>query len=202
MNYQQWLDEKIHHIKQSKSVPKLLLHSCCAPCSSYVLEYLSQYFFITVFFYNPNIHPEEEYKKRLNEQIRLIKQLPTKNELLFIEGKYEPNIFFKEIQGLESEPENGKRCLKCYALRLEEAAKKACELDISHFTTTLTVSPHKNTKLINEIGHDIAKTYKITFFYSNFKKKNGFKRSVLLSNQYNVYRQNYCGCIFSMNNKK
>ena len=200
-NYQQWLDSEIKNIKENKNTPDLLLHSCCAPCSSYVLEHLSKYFSITVFFYNPNIQPEEEYKKRLEEQKRLISILPTVNKVHLIEGKYEPGIFFKEVRGLENELEGGKRCIKCFQLRLEKTAQKAKELNFTYFTTTLTVSPHKNARLINKIGETTSKDYSINFLYSDFKKKNGFKRSIAMSKQYGLYRQNYCGCIYS-NRKK
>ncbi len=202
VNFQQLLDKKINEIKQDNLVPKLLLHSCCAPCSSYVLEYLSQCFSITVFFYNPNIHPEQEYKKRLNEQKRFIEQFPVKNKVNFIEGKYEPNLFFQEVKGLEQEKEGGSRCLKCFYLRLEKTAQKANELNFTYFTTTLTISPHKNAKAINQIGNEIANKYHLNFLFSDFKKRDGFKRSIVLSNQYHLYRQSYCGCIFSRNNKE
>jgi len=202
VNFQQWLDKKINETKQDNLVPKLLLHSCCAPCSSYVLEYLSQYFSITVFFYNPNIHPEQEYKKRVNEQKRFIEQFPVKNKVNFIEGKYEPNLFFQEVKGLEQEKEGGSRCLKCFYLRLEKTAQKTQELKIPYFTTTLTISPHKNAKVINQIGSEMAKKYQLSYLLSDFKKRDGFKRSIILSNEYHLYRQNYCGCIFSRNNRE
>jgi epoxyqueuosine reductase len=201
IRFQQWLDDKIHEIKENKIVPKLLLHSCCAPCSSYVLKYLSPYFSITVFFFNPNIHPKEEYHRRLAEQKRLIEHLPTKNKVSFLEGKYEPKLFFQEVQGLEQEKEGGERCFKCYELRLEKTAQKASELHFPYFTTTLSISPHKNAKKINQIGHKIAIAYQLNYLYSDFKKKDGFQRSIILSKQYHLYRQNYCGCIFSINNK-
>ncbi len=202
VNFQQLLDKKINEIKQENFTPKILLHSCCAPCSSYVLEYLSQYFSITVFYYNPNIHPEQEYKKRVNEQKRFIEQFPVKNKVNFIEGKYEPNLFFQEVKGLEQEKEGGNRCLKCFYLRLEKTAQKANELNITYFTTTLTISPHKNSKAINHIGSEIAKKYQLSYLFSDFKKRDGFKRSIILSKRYGLYRQNYCGCIFSRNNKE
>ncbi len=181
-----------------KPVPKLLLHSCCAPCSSYVLEYLSQYFSITVLFYNPNIHPEEEYNKRLDEQKRLIEQFPVENKVSFIKSQYEPGFFFQEVKGLEQEEEGGKRCFKCYELRLEKTAQKTVELKFPYFTTTLSISPHKSAGKINRIGSEIAKKYQLNYLFSDFKKRDGFKRSIILSNQYNLYRQNYCGCIFSI----
>lgn len=197
LNYQQWLDSEIEKLKEDKNIPDLLLHSCCAPCSTYVLEYLSKYFSITVFFYNPNIHPREEYQKRLDEQKRLIAMFPAINKVNLIEAEYETAVFFEEVEELENEPEGGKRCLKCFELRLKKTAQKAKELNFPYFATTLTVSPHKNARVINEIGQTISKNYSINFLYSDFKKKNGFKRSIALSQQYGLYRQNYCGCIFS-----
>ena len=200
VSFQQWLDRKINDIKKDKYSPKLLLHSCCAPCSSYVIEYLSTYFLVTVFFYNPNIYPEAEYKKRLKEQIKLIKKLPVENEVNLIVGPYEPDVFFQRIKGLEQEKEGQKRCLKCYELRLEKTAQHASQSGFSYFTTTLTISPHKNAKLINRLGYNIASTYQLEYLFSDFKKKGGFKRSITLSHQYQLYRQNYCGCMFSKNN--
>ena len=202
LNFQQWLDSKIWEITKKNLVPELLLHSCCAPCSSYVIEYLSQYFSITIFFYNPNIHPEEEYHRRLSDQKRLIKLLSVKNKVNFMEGKYEPEIFFEKIEGLENEPESGKRCLKCFYLRLDKTAQRARDLKIPYFTTTLTISPHKDALAINGIGNKIADKYQLKYLFSDFKKKNGFKRSIILSNQYGLYRQNYCGCVFSKTQNK
>ncbi|MDD4765920.1 MAG: epoxyqueuosine reductase QueH [Atribacterota bacterium] len=199
VNFQKMLDEKINEIKKNNHTPKLLLHSCCAPCSTYVIEYLSQFFSITVFFYNPNIHPEEEYIRRLNEQKKLIEQFPVQNKITFIEGKYEPEVFFKEVKGFENEPEGGNRCLKCFYLRLNKTAQKAQELKIPFFTTTLTISPHKNAIAINRIGEEMANKYQVNYLFSDFKKKDGFKRSIVLSEQYGLYRQNYCGCVFSNN---
>ncbi len=197
LNAQQWLAEKIKEIKKSKQIPSLLLHSCCAPCSSYVLDYLSAYFSITVFFYNPNIHPEEEYKKRWQEQIKLLQKLPVKNTVNYITGPYEPELFFQKIKGSEQEPEGKRRCLKCFELRLEKTAQKAIELGCDYFTTTLTISPHKDALAINQIGSHIGTIYHLNYLYSDFKKKEGFKKSISLSHQYQLYRQNYCGCIFS-----
>ncbi len=196
-SYHKWLEEKIEEIKKKKATPKLLLHSCCAPCSSYVLEYLSPYFSITVFFYNPNIHPEAEYKKRLKEQIKFINTFPAKNEVKLITGPYEPELFLQKVKGLEQEKEGQRRCLKCYQMRMEKTAWQASLLGFPYFTTTLTISPHKNAKLINQLGANIASFYQIAYLFSDFKKKGGFKQSILLSHQYKLYRQNYCGCIFS-----
>ncbi len=200
-NYQQWLDKKIYQLKQENLVPDLLLHSCCAPCSSSVLEYLSQAFSIKVFFYNPNIHPEEEYKQRLKEQKKLIDLLKVNRKVHLIEGRYEPARYFQKVKGLEMEKEGGKRCIKCFELRLEKTAQKASELKIPYITTTLTISPRKNAVLINDIGQKIAKNYQLEYLFSDFKKKEGFKRSIALSNQFHLYRQNYCGCIYSKNQK-
>lgn len=196
-SYQKWLDEKINEIKNKHHKPELLLHSCCAPCSSYVIEYLSPFFSITVFFYNPNIHPEEEYKKRLAEQITFIGKLTIKNRVKFREGPYEPELFFQKVKGLEQEKEGGRRCLKCFELRMEKTAQVASQLGFTYFTTTLTVSPHKESSLINQLGGDIASVYGIEYLFSDFKKRAGFQRSIELSHQYQLYRQNYCGCIFS-----
>ncbi len=195
--YQKWLDEEIDKIKKDRHTPKLLLHSCCAPCSSYVIEYLSPFFSISLFFYNPNIHPEEEYKKRLEEQIVLIDKLTVKNKVKLIIGPYEPELFFQKIKGLEQEKEGAIRCLKCFELRLEKTAQKASQLNIPYFTTTLTVSPHKNAKLLNQLGKKIASLYRLQYLFSDFKKRGGFQRSIFLSHKYQLYRQAYCGCIFS-----
>ncbi len=196
-NYQHYLEQEIEKNVSKKITPKLLLHSCCAPCSSYVLEYLSQYFSITVFYYNPNIYPEEEYNKRLAEQKKFITLFPAKNRINFIQEKYESEIFFEKVKGLENKKEGGIRCLKCYSFRLENTALKALELDISYFTTTLTVSPHKDAHIINVLGKNIAKKYQLNYLYSDFKKRNGFQQSITLSKKYNLYRQDYCGCLFS-----
>ncbi len=197
INYQLKLDEIINKIINSDSVPTLLLHSCCAPCSSYVLLYLSQYFKITLFFYNPNIMPDLEYKKRLDEQIRLIETVTTKYPINFIEGDYNPNAFLNQSKGLEKEPEGSTRCFKCYQLRLEQTAKYASDNNYDYFATTLTVSPYKNASKINEIGKYLENKYNIKYLTSDFKKRNGYKESIRLSEKYNLYRQHYCGCPFS-----
>ncbi|WMJ79870.1 epoxyqueuosine reductase QueH [Clostridium sp. MB40-C1] len=202
VNYQKILDKKLEEIKALDKVPSLLLHSCCAPCSSYVLEYLSEFFNITIFYYNPNIHPENEYRKRVQEQKEFISQLPTKTKINFIEGNYNTQEFFNITKGLEEEREGGTRCFKCYELRLREAAKKAKELNFDYFTTVLSISPHKNSEKINEIGEKLAEEFNIKFLNSDFKKKNGYKRSIELSKEYNLYRQNYCGCVYSQRNLK
>lgn len=202
INYQKILDKKLEELSASNKVPSLLLHSCCAPCSSYVLEYLSEFFNITVFYYNPNIHPESEYRKRVEEQKEFIENLPVKIKITFIEGKYLPEEFFHIAKGLEEEKEGGIRCFKCYELRLKEAAKKAKELNFDYFTTVLSISPHKNAEKINEIGEKISQEFGVKFLNSDFKKKNGYKRSIELSKDYNLYRQDYCGCVYSQRNKE
>lgn len=196
-NYQLQLEQTIKQIEQTSTVPTLLLHSCCAPCSSYVLEYLSQYFAITVFYYNPNIAPKAEFDFRSSEQQRLIDELPQKHPIHYIEGTYDSEIFYAMAKGLEKEPEGGERCKKCFVLRLGEAAKMAKEGGFQFFTTTLSISPHKNAQLLNEIGENLAKEHGISYLHSDFKKKNGYRRSCELSGIYNMYRQDYCGCIFS-----
>ncbi|MGN0624426.1 MAG: epoxyqueuosine reductase QueH [Oscillospiraceae bacterium] len=197
INYQRQLDDLLKKISGEEKVPSLLLHSCCAPCSSYVLEYLSQFFSITVFYYNPNIFPAEEYSKRVEEQKRLISQLPVKNKISFIEGSYDTGEFFDCVKGLEDVPEGGERCFACYRLRLERAAQKAKELGFDYFTTTLSISPYKNAAKLNEISAELSEIYGVKNLPSDFKKKEGYKRSIQLSQQYELYRQDYCGCVFS-----
>lgn len=189
--------EKIIKQADSANPPKLLLHSCCAPCSSAVLEYLSQYLSITVFYYNPNIFPEAEFLHRIDEQKRLIEQLPVKNKISFVERGWHPDRFYDAVKGLEHIREGGKRCFACYRLRLEESAKLAAELGYDYFTTTLSISPYKNAPKLNEIGEELAEKYGVKHLPSDFKKKNGYKRSVELSAEYGLYRQDYCGCVFS-----
>ncbi|MFL0196736.1 epoxyqueuosine reductase QueH [Clostridium sp. WILCCON 0269] len=196
VNYQNELNKIINKIVEDEKIPSLLLHSCCAPCSSYVLEYLSKYFNITVFYYNPNIYPQEEYVKRVREQEEFIFKF-SPNKINFIEGLYDSEKFYSLCKGLENEKEGGFRCLRCYRLRLNETAKLAKSQKYDYFTTTLTISPHKDAGKLNDIGRDLASKYGIEYLYSDFKKKNGYKRSIELSKIYNLYRQNYCGCIFS-----
>ena len=176
--------------------PRLLLHSCCGPCSSYVLEYLSDYFDITLFFYNPNIQPAEEYEKRLSAQTQLLESAKYKNPVAFLAGEYEPQRFFEAVKGLENCREGGARCEKCFELRLSKAAEIAKKGGFDYFATTLTVSPHKNAVLINEIGGRYQ-----NYLPSDFKKREGYKRSIILSKEYELYRQDYCGCIFSKGEK-
>lgn len=197
VNYQLVLDSIIDDIIKSNLCPSLLMHSCCAPCSSYCLSYLAEYFSITVLYYNPNISPEEEYSKRVHEQIRLIKELPAKNKISFVEGKYEPLKFFKMAEGMENMPEGNERCFKCYEMRQREAAVYASLNNFDYFTTTLSVSPHKNAQILNEIGLKLEKEYDVKYLVSDFKKRGGYQKSIQYSNEYHLYRQNYCGCIFS-----
>lgn len=196
-NFQKEMDKLIEQNKKDGLTPSLLLHSCCAPCSSYVLEYLSQYFNITVLYYNPNISPKEEYICRLNEEKRLIKEMTFKNPVKILDCDYNVDEFFAVAKGFEKEPEGGKRCEKCFDLRLDFTAKTAKENGFDYFATTLTISPLKNANLINEIGEILAEKYSVKYLCSDFKKKEGYKRSITLSKEYNLYRQNYCGCIFS-----
>ena len=201
-NYQKKLEKLINDIKEKNITPTLLLHSCCAPCSSYVIEYLSPYFNITILYYNPNIYPIEEYEKRKQEQIKLIKELPTKNKVNILNCDYDNDLYEKNIKGLEKEPERGSRCTKCFWLRLEKTAITAKKNNFDYFGTTLTVSPYKNSKLLNEIGLSLQEKYNIKYLYSDFKKNNGYIRSIELSKEYNLYRQNYCGCIYSRINSQ
>ncbi len=180
MNYQRELDRVIAQHQRAGEVPKLLLHVCCAPCSSYCLEYLSDYFDITVYYYNPNISIKEEY-----DPVRLT------------ESAYHPEEFFAAVKGLEQEPEGGLRCRECFRLRLRATAQKAKELGFDYFTTTLTISPLKNAALLNEIGAEMGAAYGVPWLWSDFKKREGYKRSIELSREYDLYRQNYCGCVFS-----
>ena len=192
----------LEEISKLNYTPKILLHSCCAPCSSYVITFLSNYFDITILYYNPNIAPQEEYEKRKNEQIKLIKTLNTKNKLDFLDCDYENNIYNEVIKGYENIPEGGSRCHICFNLRLEKTAKLAKLNNYDYFCSTLTVSPHKNSKVINEIGEKISNKYNIKWLYSDFKKNEGFKQSIELSKKYDLYRQDYCGCIYSKKDKE
>lgn len=200
MNYQLKLEEILKENKNT--TPKLLLHSCCAPCSSYVLEYLTNYFEITILFYNPNITKEEEYLKRLNEIKKLVETIPHKNKIEVVEGRYEPQEFFDIAKGLEDLKEGGERCFKCYQLRQEEVAKYAKENNYDFFTTTLSISPHKNANKLNEIGEELSLKYKVNYLYADFKKKGGYQRSIELSKKYDLYRQDYCGCIYSKRDRE
>lgn len=202
VNYQKELEKIIEKNCSRDITPSLLLHVCCAPCSSYCLEYLSKYFKITVYYYNPNISLSEEYEYRLSEEKRYILLRDFKNPVNIIDSEYEPKDFFAAVKGLEGEPEGGRRCAECFKLRLDATAKKAKELGFDCFTTTLTISPLKNAELLNEIGFEMGEKYGVGWLPSDFKKREGYKRSIQLSREYDLYRQNYCGCIFSKQNTK
>ena len=202
MNYQKELDKLVQKLSDDGRVPKLLLHSCCAPCSSYVLEYLSNYFEITVLYYNPNIFPESEYTKRIWEQQKLIDEMNVKYPISFMAGPYDKEKFYEMAKGLEEVKEGGVRCFGCYELRLRETARIAAQAGFDYFTTTLSISPLKNAEKLNEIGVKLAEEYGVSYLLSDFKKKNGYKRSIELSKQYGLYRQDYCGCEFSKKNCK
>ena len=199
INYQKELDKITDSL--NGDVPKLFLHSCCAPCSSYTLEYLNNYFDITVYYFNPNISPKAEFDKRYAEQKRLIEALPSKHTIKLVCGEYDHNDFLKIAKGYEDVPEGGERCFRCYRMRLESTAKLAKEQGFDYFCTTLSISPLKNSQKINEIGYEVAEKYGIKWLPSDFKKKEGYKRSIELSREYQLYRQNFCGCVFSKENK-
>ena len=200
-NYQKELDKIIEDAgAREGGAPSLFLHSCCAPCSSYVLEYLRQYFRITVFYYNPNITEDAEYRKRVEEQKRLIAAYNQKAQgysIEVLEGDYEPDRFFQIAKGLEACPEGGERCFACYELRLLETAKRARAGNYDYFTTTLSISPLKNAAKLNEIGEKLAASCGVAWLPSDFKKRDGYKRSIELSKEYDLYRQDYCGCVYS-----
>lgn len=197
INYQLELDKVID--KLDGRVPRLLLHSCCAPCSSYTLKYLSQFFDITVYYYNPNISPQEEFDKRFNEQKRLIDAMPTQHKVDLVLGEYCYDNFLEIARGLEDAREGGERCFKCYRLRLEKTAQLAKKQGYDYFCTTLSISPLKNSQKLNEIGYEVAKKYGVEWLPSDFKKREGYKQSIELSKEYNLYRQNFCGCVYSKN---
>ena len=198
INYQNQLDKIIENIAPDNP-PRLLLHSCCAPCSSYTLEYLSRYFDITVYYFNPNISPKQEFDKRFEEQKRLISQMPFKNSVTLVEGDYNYDDFLEIAKGLENVPEGGERCFRCYKMRLESTARLAKEQGFDYFCTTLSISPLKNSQKINEIGFGLEEKYGVKWLPSDFKKREGYKRSIQLSREYSLYRQNFCGCVFSKN---
>jgi len=200
MNFQKLLDNEIELIKNNKIKPKLLLHACCGPCSSYVIEYLSKYFDITIYYYNPNTYPESEFIRRLEELNKFI--INFNNNINVIEEKYESKEFYNNIKGLEHLGEKSKRCYNCYELRMNKTAMYAKKNNYDYFTTTLSISPYKNANWINEIGKVLEKKYNIKYLYSDFKKKNGYKRSLELSREYNLYRQEYCGCVYSKEERK
>lgn len=199
INYQKELD-KITSSIDAGNPPRLFLHSCCAPCSSYTLEYLSNYFDITVYYFNPNISPKEEFDKRFAEQKRLIDSLPAKNPIKLVLGEYNYDDFLQIARGYENVAEGGERCFRCYRMRLESTARIAKEQGFDYFCTTLSISPLKNSQKINQIGYEVAQKYGIKWLPSDFKKREGYKRSIELSREYNLYRQSFCGCIFSKEN--
>jgi len=196
-NYQRKLEKVLESLADREDRPRLLLHSCCAPCSSYVLEYLNRGFDIAVYYFNPNIAPAEEFERRVAEQIRLAEALPHEGRVEVIRGEYEPGVFYDAVRGHEGDPEGGERCGICFRLRLEAAAKLAAQRGDDFFTTTLTISPLKDAQRLNAIGMELAEQYGVSWLPSDFKKKNGYKRSCELSAEYGLYRQDYCGCVFS-----
>ena len=197
-NYQRELDRLIEDNTKAGKIPPLLLHACCAPCSSYCLEYLAEYFSITVFFYNPNLYPADEYDKRAEEVRKLISVLKVKNPINLIVADLDDKEFYSKVKGMEKLPEGGERCRRCFELRLEKTAELAKEKSFDYFTTTLTISPLKNAQVINEVGEEMGEKYGVSHLPSDFKKKGGYKRSVELSAQFELYRQNYCGCVYSV----
>lgn len=201
VNYQKLMEDTLQKISDSNTVPKLLLHSCCAPCSSYCLMVLAEYFEVTVFYYNPNIYPEEEYHMRAEEQQRFIREFPTRYPVSFVEGAYDTKAFYEMAKGLEQVPEGGERCFKCYEMRLRQTAELAKAKGFDYFTTTLSISPLKNAQKLNEIGGMLEQEYGISYLYSDFKKKEGYKKSTEISKEYEMYRQDYCGCVYSRNER-
>lgn len=202
VNYQKEMEKLIEQCKKKEKVPTLLLHSCCAPCSSAVLEQLAEHFHITVLYYNPNIAPQTEYENRIKEQERFVTQLPAKYPISFLAGEYDTKQFYDAVRGMEHLPEGGERCFVCYELRLRETARLAKEHGFDFFTTTLSISPLKKADKLNEIGGKLAQEYGVSYLFSDFKKKEGYKRSIQLSAQYGLYRQDYCGCIYSMRERQ
>ena len=196
-NYQKKMEAIIASLPIGEQKPRLLLQSCCGPCSSYVLEALTPYCRVTVLYYNPNIQPREEYDRRLETQRKIIAALPTATPVEILECEYDGEAYDAAVRGLEDEPEGGARCSVCFALRLEETARRASELGYDWFCTTLTVSPHKDAGRLNAIGTAMGERYGVPFLPSDFKKREGYKRSILLSKEYDLYRQDYCGCLFS-----
>jgi predicted adenine nucleotide alpha hydrolase (AANH) superfamily ATPase len=196
-NYHRILEETLDQLTRSETTPRLLLHCCCAPCSTAVLDLLNRYFEITLLYYNPNIYPEAEYVKRERELHRLLSLTDAARPMELVTAEYRPEAFDVRIAGLEGEPEGGKRCFECISLRMEETARKAADDKYDYFTTTLSVSPHKNAEAINSIGAALALRYPVKYLYADFKKKDGYKRSIELSGEYGLYRQDYCGCRYS-----
>ncbi len=201
VNYQVVMENEIKKLQEQKRIPRLLLHSCCGPCSTYCIKSLSDYFHVTVYYYNPNIYPPEEYAHRAKEQERFISEFPTKYPVSFVEGKFDPQEFYQCVKGMEDLPEGGERCFRCYKLRLEDTVKYAKANHFDYFTTTLSISPLKNAQKLNEIGGALAEAYGVQYLFSDFKKKEGYKQSTLIAKEYNMYRQYYCGCVFSKNQR-
>lgn len=197
INYQKVMEELIRDNCSETVVPRLLLHSCCAPCSSYCISCLAEYFHVTVFYYNPNIYPPEEYRMRAAEQKRFVEQYPTKYPVSYIEAPYESDRFYEMARGMEDIPEGGERCFACYEMRLKKSAEYASLHGFDFFTTTLSISPLKNAQKLNEIGAKLAEQFHVQYLYSDFKKKDGYKKSTEISKEYQMYRQYYCGCVFS-----
>ncbi len=196
-NYSEITEKVIREIAKTGNKPKLLLQVCCAPCSSYVIEYLSSFFHITLYYYNPNISPESEYVFRLAELHRFTEEFPPAKDVKYIEADYDPKAFLEMAKGLEHLPEGGERCERCYRLRLDKTARTAKDEGFDFFTTTLSISPYKNAEWLNAIGRELSEKYGVKYLFSNFKKKNGYKRSIELSEKHGLYRQDYCGCAFS-----
>ncbi len=196
-NYQLILDSTINEISKSLKRPKLLLHSCCAPCSSYVLEYLCRYFDITIYYYNPNIFPPEEFYYRSDEQVKLVELMGMCDTINVIRCEYDSEAFYQAIGGMEDLPEGGDRCMECFRLRLGKCAEYAANNGFDYFTTTLSISPHKNADMLNTAGREAEEKWGVKYLFSDFKKKNGYKRSCEISAQFGLYRQDYCGCIYS-----
>ena len=189
--------EKVLKNINKEDKPRLLLHSCCGPCSSAILERISDYFDLDIFYYNPNIDSEDEFYRRSDEQIKLVKDLGLDDKIDVKVIKYQHQEFLSYIKGFEKYEEGGARCFRCYRQRLEETAKYAAENNYDYFTTTLSISPHKDSQILNRLGKFLSEKYKVNYLFSDFKKKNGFKRSVELTDKFNMYRQDYCGCEFS-----
>ena len=198
-NFQLLMERQLETLKGGE---RLLLHSCCGPCSSYVLDVLTKHFDVTLLYYNPNIYPSEEYQKRLAEQLRLLDEMPFEKSVSYMACEYDEGEFLQAAKGLESEREGGARCEKCFRLRLNKTAFEAQKNGFDYFTTTLSVSPHKNAQMLNEIGKELEKEYGVKYLYADFKKKDGYKKSVKLSEEYNLYRQDYCGCRFALSQQK
>lgn len=198
-DYQKVMDEELEKIHEAGIVPTLFLHACCAPCSSYCLEYLTEHFKVTLFYYNPNISPASEYQNRLDELVRLAKEQPHKYPVTLCPASYDPTIFYDMARGHEKDPERGERCQMCIKHRLEETAKAAANGGFDYFTTTLSLSPYKDEQFINQIGGELAEKYGVKYLFSDFRQRNGFERSIELSEKYGLYQQNFCGCVFSKN---